>query len=149
MGGSRVAGGKRQERTTPGCRAAHPVILASASEAGATVNRVTPFSNANWNERALRSTLPVFKWEKALGVATVRVKDMDKVGEPVIWQGPAGERGFVTYPPKTAPLAPGAPYKVEALAAAGGVVASALFSIDPTLDVADNLANRVVPLSAP
>jgi hypothetical protein len=29
------------------------------------------------------------------------------------------------------------------------VVASALFSIDPTLDEADSLANRVVPLSAP
>ncbi|MDB5422623.1 MAG: hypothetical protein JWQ29_39, partial [Phenylobacterium sp.] len=149
LGGSTVSGGKRTERTTPGCRAARPVILASASEAGATVNRVTPFSTANWNERALRSSLPVFKWEQNLEVATVRVKDMDKPGDPVIWQGPAGDRGFVNYPPKTAPLAPGAPYKVEALGAGGGVVASALFSIDPLLDVSDSLANRVVPLSAP
>jgi hypothetical protein len=33
--------------------------------------------------------------------------------------------------------------------AGGKVVAGALFSIDPGLDVADNLANRLVPLSAP
>jgi hypothetical protein len=147
LDGSKVARGKLQEKATPGCRAAKPVILASASEAGATVNRITPFSSANWNERALKSRQPVFKWDKALGAVTVRVKDLDKEGEPVLWQAAAGQ-DWVAYPPTAPKLAPGEPFKVEAVAG-DKVVASALFSIDPALDVADNLANRVVPLSTP
>lgn len=149
QGGSKVVGGQKQDRMTPGCHAARPVVLASASEAGATVNRITPFSAANWDERALKSGQPVFKWDTALGVTSIQVKDMDKPGQPVIWQGPAPATGWVAWPPKTAALGPGEPYKVEGLASGGTVVANALFSIDPALDVADNLANRVVPLSKP
>jgi hypothetical protein len=54
----------------------------------------------------------------------------------------------VAYPAGQAPLARGAPFKVEAVAG-DKVVASALFSISPALDEADSMANRVVPLSAP
>jgi hypothetical protein len=145
--GSTVSGGKRTDRVTPGCRAATPIVMASASEAGATVNRVTPFTGVNWSERALKSSLPVFKWDKAVPVATVRVKDMDAAGEPVLWQV-AVAKDWIAYPPTAAKLAPGMPYKAEALSG-DKVVATALFSIDPALDVADSLATRVVPLSAP
>lgn len=144
--GSRVSGGKLTTRSTPGCRAANPVILASASEAGATVNRITPFTGFNWDERALKAGPPVFKWDKALGAATVRVKDMDKAGEPVVWQASVVNE-WISYPPAGPALVPGEPYKVEVLNG-DRVVASALFSIDPKLDEADTLANRVVPLSA-
>jgi len=147
LAGSKVAGGKLTERVTPGCRAATPVVLASASEAGATVNRVTPFTGQNWDERALKSPTPVFKWDKAVGATTLRVKDMDKDGQPVLWQGPVS-KDWVAYPPAGAKLAAGMPYKAEALAG-DKVVAAALFSFDPALDVADSVANRVVPLSAP
>jgi hypothetical protein len=148
--GSTVAGGKLQTRATPGCKAASPIILASASEAGATVNRLqTPFSGVNWEERALKSGPPTFKWDKALGVATIRVKDMEKAGEPVVWEvATAAGQDWVAYPPKGTPLAAHEPFKVEALVG-DKVVAGALFSIHPGLDVADNLANRLVPLSAP
>ena len=147
--GSTVAGGKLQTRATPGCKSASPIILASASEAGATVNRITPFTGVNWDERALKSGQPTFKWDKALSVATIRVRDMDKDGEPVVWEvSTTAGQDWVAYPPKGARLAPGEPFKVEALAG-DKVVAGALFSIDPALDVADNLANRLVPLSAP
>jgi hypothetical protein len=149
QGGSKVAGGKKLDRATPGCRAAHPIVLASASEAGATVNRITPFSAANWDERTLKSGPPVFKWDMALSASTVQVKDMDKPGQPVIWQGPAPATGWVALPVKAVILTPGEPYKAEAVASGGAVVASALFSLDPALDVADSLANRVVPLSKP
>ena len=145
--GSRVTGGRLQTRATPGCRSATPVILASASEAGATVNRITPFTGVDWNERALKSALPVFKWDMALGPVTIRVKNMDQAGDPVVWTG-ASSADWVAYPVAGAKLVTGAPFKVEAVAGEK-VVASALFSIDPTLDVADNMANRVVPLSAP
>lgn len=147
LNGSNVVGGKRTDRVTPGCRAATPIVMASASEAGATVNRVTPFTGVNWSERTLKSSQLVFKWDKAAGAVTLRVKDMDKEGEPVLWQV-AVAKDWIAYPPTAAKLAPGMPYKAEALAG-DKVVATALFSIDPALDVADNLANRVVPLSAP
>ncbi len=145
--GSNVVGGRRTDRVTPGCRAATPVVMASASEAGATVNRITPFTGVNWSERALKSSQPVFKWDKAAGAVTLRVKDMEAAGEPVVWQV-AVAREWISYPPTAAKLAPGMPYKAEALSG-DKVVAAALFSIDPALDVADNLASRVVPLSAP
>ncbi|HLZ77439.1 hypothetical protein [Phenylobacterium sp.] len=144
--GSRVVGGKLQTRATPGCRIAKPIILASASEAGATVNRITPFTGANWDERELKSGPPVFKWDKALGAVTIRVKDMEKDGQ-VIWQATATQ-DWVAYPAGQAPLPRGEPFKVEAVAG-DKVVASALFSINPALDEADTMANRVVPLSAP
>jgi hypothetical protein len=146
--GSRVAGGRLQTRATPGCKTAKPIILANASEAGATVNRITPFTGVNWDERTLKSGPPVFKWDKALAPSgLVRVKDMDKDGQPVLWQA-ATTQGWAAYPSTAAPLAPGEPFKAE-LVVDDKVVASALFSIDPTLDVANSVANRVVPLSRP
>ncbi len=145
--GSRVTGGKLQTKAAPNCHPPKPIILASASEAGATVNRITPFTGVNWDERELKSGPPVFKWDKSLGAVTIRVKDMDKDGQPVIWEA-AASQDWVAYPAKETPLARGAPFKVEAVAG-GAVVASALFSINPALDVADNMANRVVPLTAP
>jgi hypothetical protein len=144
--GSRVTGGRLQARATPGCHTARPIILANASEAGATVNRITPFTGVNWDERTLKSGPPVFKWDKALGAAvTIRVKDMDKDGQPVIWQV-ASTQNWAAYPSTAAPLTPGEPFKAELLVD-DKVVASTLFSIDPTLDVSNSVANRVVPLS--
>ena len=145
--GSKVTGGKLQTKAAPNCHPPKPIILASASEAGATVNRITPFTGVNWDERELKSGPPVFKWDKSFGAVTIRVKDMDKDGQPVIWEAQASQ-DWVAYPAQQAPLARGAPFKVEAVAG-GAVVASALFSINPALDVADNMANRVVPLTAP
>ncbi len=145
--GSTVAGGTKADANRPGCKAPTPVVLASASEAGATVNRITPFTGANWNERAVRSGLPVFKWEKAAGATAVRIKDMDKPGEPVVWQA-AVAKDWIAYPANAAKLAPGMPYKAEAVSG-DTVVAAALFSIDPALDVNDTMASRLVPLAPP
>ena len=143
-----VVGGVRIQQLRAGCKAPTPVILASASEAGATVNRITPFSGANWSERALPAGLPVFKWERSLGSAvTVRVHDMDKAGEPVIWEA-AAPAGWIAYPATAPKLAPGMPYKAE-LVSNGQVVAAALFSIDPALDVSNSVASRLVPLAPP
>lgn len=144
--GSHVVGGRLQTRATPGCKVAKPIVLASASEAGATVNRITPFTGANWDERELKSGPPVFKWDKSLGAVTIRVKDMEKDGQ-VVWET-AASQDWVAYPAGQAPLPRGEPFKVEAWAG-DKLVASALFSINPALDEADSMANRVVPLSAP
>jgi hypothetical protein len=142
-----VAGGVRTQALRSGCRAPTPVVLASASEAGATVNRITPFTGANWSERALRGQ-PVFKWDRALGAAvTVRIHDMDKAGEPVVWEA-AAPQGWIAYPATAPKLATGMPYKAEAVAN-GQVAATAFFSIDPALDVSDSVASRLVPLAPP
>ncbi|MBS0333504.1 MAG: hypothetical protein JSS35_12115 [Proteobacteria bacterium] len=143
-----VAGGVRTQSQRAGCKAPNPIVLASASEAGAAANRITPFSGVDWDERALPPGAPVFKWDaaKVAGVTAIRIRDMDKPGEPVIWEGPT-TKTWLAYPPAAAKLAPGEPYKAEAVAG-GSVVASALFSIDPALDVSDSMASRVVPLSA-
>lgn len=82
-----------------------------------------------------------------MGPVTIRVKAMDQDGQPVVWQA-AATQDWVAYPAKETPLARGLPFKVEAVAG-DRVVATALFSINPALDVADSMANRVVPLSAP
>ncbi|HEY3949388.1 hypothetical protein [Phenylobacterium sp.] len=142
-----VAGGVRAQALRPGCKPPTPIVLASASEAGATVNRVTPFTGVDWDERTLKAGAPVFKWDKTkfAGVTTIRIRDMEKGGE-VVWEAPV-TKDWIAYPPAAAKLVVGDPYKAEAVAG-GNVVASALFSIDPALDVNDSMASRVVPLSA-
>lgn len=142
-----VAGGVRTQALRPGCKAPTPVVLASASEAGAAANRLGEFAGVNWNERAMRSGPPVFKWDKTqiTGVTTIRIRDMEKDGQ-VVWEGPVS-KDWIAYPATAAKLVTGDPYKAEALAG-DQVVASALFSIDPALDVSDSMASRVVPLSA-
>ncbi|MBS0359795.1 MAG: hypothetical protein JSR98_00325 [Proteobacteria bacterium] len=143
-----VAGGVRTQAQRPGCKPPNPIVLASASEAGATVNRITPFTGVSWDERTLKTAAPVFKWDKDkfAGVTTIRIRDMEKPGDPVVWEAPV-TKDWIAYPATAAKLAVGDPYKVEAVAG-GSVVASALFSIDPALDVSDSMASRVVPLSA-
>lgn len=142
-----VSGGAKTQALRAGCKAPNPIILASASEAGATVNRITPFSGVVWDERALHSSAPVFKWDKALGATTLLVKDMDKTGEPVVWQA-AVAKDWIAYPATAAHLTPGMPYKAEVMAG-DRVVAEALFSFDPALDESDSMASRVVPLNNP
>lgn len=143
LGGSTVNGGKRTEKVTEGCEAAKPIIVAEASEAGATVNRATPFSEGQWTERTIKTAQPVFKWEQISGPVTVKVMAMDQATPTTVWESPA-DKGWVAYPASAPPLEAGMPYQVEV--SGGGNVAKAFFSIDPGLDVADNLANRVVPV---
>ena len=57
LGGSEVANGKRTTNATQDCEAATPIILAEASEAGATVNRVTPFTGGQWAEQIIARSI--------------------------------------------------------------------------------------------
>lgn len=145
MGGSTVNGGKRTEKVTEGCEAPKPIIVAAASEAGATVNRATPFAEGQWNERTIKTALPVFKWDQIKGPVTVKVMAMDQDAPAKVWEE-AADKGWIAYPTSAPPLEAGMPYQVEV--SGGGGAAKAFFSIDPGLDVADNLANRVVPVQS-
>jgi hypothetical protein len=139
--GSRVSGGRLNARADPNCRPPTPVIAAAATEAGATVNRVTPFSSQIWTERTIKRAQPVFRWDGGGRPVTVRVVDLDKAPAAIVWQVQSSG-DFVEYPKNAVPLARGMPYRVEVWE--GSQMRSATFSVDVGLDVPDTLANRVV-----
>jgi hypothetical protein len=144
---SAVAGGVRAQAMKPNCKPPNVIVLASASEAGATVNRLGEFDGVDWNERATKSSTPVFKWDASKGQPTrIRVRDLDHAGDPVVWEAPVS-KDWIAYPAAAAKLANGMPYRVEVVSG-DRVVGQAIFSIDPALDDADTLAGRVVPLAA-
>lgn len=138
---SRVAGGQVNARTMA-CKGNRPVILASAREAGAGVNRAFP--PTRWMETTIRSARPIFKWQSAGGrqaVSRLTITDLEQTPGRVIWSGEA--RGsYLAYPASAPGFRTGMPYEVKL---DGG--ASAVFSIDPQLDIADTPTNRVVFLA--
>ncbi len=138
---SRVAGGQISARTMA-CKGNRPVILASAREAGAGVNRAFP--PTRWMETTVRSSRPIFKWQNTAGkqaASRVTITELEQRPGRVVWSGEA--RGSYLAYPSTAPgFTPGMPYEVRI---DGG--ASAVFSIDPQLDIADTPTNRVVVLA--
>jgi hypothetical protein len=141
--GSRVAGGRMHPKRDPNCKPPTPVIAAAATEAGATVNRVTPFSNQSWGERIVKRAQPVFRWDGGGRPVTVRVVDLDKAPAAIVWQGQSSG-AFVEYPRNAAALVRGMPYRVEVWD--GGQMRAAIFSVDVGLDVPDTLANRVIAI---
>jgi hypothetical protein len=144
--GSRVSGGRLRVRPAGNCRVATPVVAAVATEAGATVNRVSPFVAQNWFERTVKRDRPVFKWNGVGRALAVRVVDLDRQPASVVWQA-TSSAGFVEYPASAPALAVGMPYRVEVVDGAQ-VLFAAAFSIDPGLEVPDTLANRVVPVAS-
>jgi hypothetical protein len=143
LNGSSVSGGRMQAQTAPNCRPPTAVVASTATEAGATVNRVSPFTGLGWEERVIKRAQPVFKWDPIGRPVTVRVLHMDKAPVEIVWQevsngAHAEYRGG-------APLAIGMPYRVEVWDGQM-LLRSATFSVDTGLDVPDTLANRVVVL---
>ena len=146
---STVAGGQ-VNASTMACKGQKPVVVASAREAGAGVNRVTPFPADRWAEWSVKSDRPVFTWPAAAGETPqttyrVTVIALDRKPAQIVWAGDAKVR-YLAYAPNAPKLDPGMPYAVQIQAASGGTPSEAVFSIDPGLDIADTPANRVVPV---
>jgi hypothetical protein len=139
IGESRVAGGQLTARTIA-CKGSRPVVVAAASEAGAGVSRA--FAPERWQETTIRAGRPIVKWRGTRGETyTVTITDLELRPGQVVWTGSA--RGtYLAYPAGAPALATGIPY--EARVEGAGLVARAVFSIDPRLDIADTPANRVV-----
>ncbi len=141
---SRVAGGQINARTMA-CKGNRPVILASAREAGAGVNRAFP--PERWTEWTIRSPRPIFKWRSTSGkqaVSRVVITELEQRPGRVIWSGEA--RGsYLPYPASAPGFSAGMPYEVRLEGPDGG--ASTVYSIDPRLDIADTPTNRVVFLA--
>ncbi len=142
---SAVSGG-RVDSTIVDCQGATPVITADLGEAGAAVKRVTPFDPEDWQEWTVKTRQPIFKWWPAApsGPATVTVVYLDSPRLRIVWQSQTAD-AFFAYPESAPPLEIGLPYLVQ-VQQSDGMLLSAVFSIDPWLDVADTAANRIVPL---
>ncbi len=134
---------------TRACRTAVVELDDDASEVGAAVKRVSPFDADVWQEWAINTTQPIFKWpyqKKAKGDVSVRIYDADAPTERLIWQTTVPETTrYVIYPESAPPLSVGKPYRVTA-AYEKKYAYSSVFSYDPDLEIPDGAANRLVPL---
>lgn len=142
-GASEVEDGQISVKAFP-CQGAKIVVTAETSEAGATVNRVTPFDGQNWSEWTVKTAQPLFKWPASEGKTFVRVFDMDLEAPEMIWQGEA-KSSHLTYPASAPKLQIGRPYRVQ-VSRMGAASIAAIFSIDPDLDIPDSLMSRVIPV---
>ena len=154
IAGGRVVVGDRNSSVSGGritaevvdCQGATPVITAELGEAGAAVKRVTPFDPDDWKEWTVKTRRPIFKWPPGAQSepATVTVIHMDGPRLRIVWQTQTTD-GHFAYPSDAPPLEVGMPYAVQ-VDLADGASLSTVLSIDPWLDVADNAANRLVPI---
>jgi hypothetical protein len=126
------------------CRQLAALVTAEASEAGATVDRVTPneASGDFWREQVIKAERPTFKWRGG-GFAEVRVIDVDLPSPAAIWEA-STDNDRIEYPDDAPPLQAGRPYVVEVVQ--GERASQALFSIDPDLEIGDLLTGRVVAI---
>lgn len=137
--------GQVQRQGSPGCSTARPVVSAAASEAGAVVSRATTVAGESWAETTINSPAPAFSWPLVHDGAVLRVVDMDRPQPAILWQTVAAGTS-ATYPVADAPnLRPGMPYRAELLSG-DRLLAQALFSFDPEIDLPQTLSNRLVAL---
>lgn len=139
-GASKVSGGRVQTKQVP-CQGEQIYVVAESSEAGAAVNRMGR-NTGGAGEWTIKSLDPVFVWPGA-GGATIEVVDIDLSPPKVLWRGQV-TGGKAEYPKDAPKLEVGFPYRVTV--AAGGSEVSAVFTVDPYLDLPDTAMSRVVPL---
>ena len=142
-GGSDLDGGEISIKAFP-CQGAQMVVTAETSEAGATVSRVTPFDGQDWSEWTVKTSRPLFKWPASGDTTTVKVLNVDSEPPQLVWQITA-QGAHVVYPADAPALGIEIPYQVQ-VSRGGTAVITAVFSIDPDLDVPDSLMTRVVPV---
>ena len=90
---------------------------------------------------------PRFIWphqEDAESAATVNVYLLEADPAELVWQGDSAENSLV-YPEDAPALETGLPYRV-AVTVAGKEISSAVFSIDPGLEMPDSVLTTAVPL---
>ena len=139
-------GGTSQKLPRP-CQTAALSVSADAREAGVSVKRVSPFSEEEWREISVAVTTPRFIWprdEKAKTGAAVSIYLLEAEPAQLVWQGDV-DGNYLTYPEDAPDLLPGLPYRVVVSYGAKRQT-SAVFSIDPGLELPDSLLTTAVPL---
>lgn len=129
------------------CQTASLMLSEEAREAGVAVKRVTPFPEEEWREITVATERPTFIWpvdddEDESLTLSVLLLEADPV--EVVWEAPA-EGTFLTYPDDAPSLTPGLPYQVT-VSQDGDIQTSAVFSIDPALELPDGPLTTAVPL---
>ena len=144
---AKLSDGAVSSISTRPCRTAELALDEDARELGAAVKRASPYEADIWDEVALNTTTPWFKWpyeKKAKGEVTLSVYDADAPEEILIWQTVATD-DYVAYPTDAPVLVEGRPYRVVA-SYPKKYSFSAVFSIDPALEMPESPLNSLVPL---
>jgi len=139
-------GGVSTKKARP-CQTSALRLSKEAREAGVAVKRVTPFPKEEWREISIAITKPTFIWprlENKSGSASVRVVLLEANPVELIWQGSVDNHYFV-YPDTAPPLMPGLPYEVI-ISYDDSDDMSAVFSIDPGLELPEGILTSAVPL---
>ncbi len=129
------------------CQTAALLVTADAREAGVSVKRVTPFSGEDWKEISVAVMTPRFIWprdKKTDGAASVSIYLLEAEPAQLVWQGDA-DGNYLMYPEDAPGLIPGLPYRVI-VSFDPKRQTSAVFSIDPQLELPDGLLTTAVPL---
>lgn len=129
------------------CQTAALALSDEAREAGVAVKRVTPFPEEEWRELTVAIAQPNFIWPKpkgGKGEATVSLYYLDAAPAELVWQGTAASH-YMGYPADAPTLTPGMPY-MAVVSYKDKAAASAVFSIDPDLQLPAGVLTSAVPL---
>ena len=150
-GGARVTRGGSSTTTIRPCQTAALALDSQASEAGVAVKRVDKLGSLLPEEAISELTIaaprPIFVWPRDRvedGPATVRLYYLDATPKTLIWEAEV-EGARIAYPEDAPALARGMPYEVVASFASGPDL-TAVFSIDPELDLPESPLANVIPL---
>lgn len=144
---AKLSDGAVSSKSIRSCRTSQLALDDEARELGAAVKRASPYKDDVWNEVALNTATPWFKWpyeKRAKGEVTLSIYDVDAPEETLIWQTVATD-DYVAYPSDGPPLVLGKPYRVVA-SYPKKYTYSAVFSIDPALELPESPLNSLVSL---
>ncbi len=138
-------GGASTQEVRP-CQTAAVSLSADAREAGVSVKRVTPFAGEDWQEISVAVMTPRFIWprDNKAEAAAVSVYLLEANPAQLVWQGDV-DGNYLVYPEDAPALIPGLPYRVIVSFGAKNQT-SAVFSIDPQLELPEGLLTTAVPL---
>ncbi len=143
----KISKGGVSSKQARACQTASLALSDDAKEAGAAVKRVSPFAAEGWREISIAVATPRFIWpkpEKTDVSSFVRIFLLEADPAVQVWQGAADEN-HLTYPAEAPALEVGLPYRVD-VSHNGKTIHSAVFSIDPNLELPESILTTAVPL---
>ena len=144
---TKISKGGVSNRETRPCQTAALALSETAKEAAAAVKRVSPFAEEEWREISIAVATPRFIWPdetSAENTASVSIYFLEADPVKHVWQGEATEN-FLIYPEEAPALETGMPYLVV-VSYDGKEARSAVFSVDPDLDMPEDALTTAVPL---
>ncbi len=144
---AKISKGGVSNREARPCQTASLALSKEAKEAAAAVKRVSPFDDEEWREISIATATPRFIWPDETTAeknATISVYFLEAEPAELVWQGAASENTLL-YPEDAPSLETGLPYLVT-VSVDGEKERSAVFSVDPGLDLPEGVLTTAVPL---